>query len=211
MRLNSPELRQAVPIGPDVKVMGLRRGDQVELTVSAAVLARRVASAREYRDAVSAVRDDVIALATRHGERSVVVAVNHAGDDLPYLTLSGSSAEAGDDGEVGRGNRFGGLITPYRPTSNEACAGKNPVSHVGKTYHCVAHDIARRLLADTAAAEATVGILSRIGDPVTHPAIVHVETVGAVDPADVRAVAEAGLADWRGVRDRLLAGEYELF
>jgi S-adenosylmethionine synthetase len=49
-----------------------------------------------------------------------------------YLTVTGTSAEAGDDGEVGRGNRVNDLITPYRPISLEAAAGKNPVTHVGQ-------------------------------------------------------------------------------
>ena len=51
--------------------------------------------------------------------------------------LCGGSARAafgGDDGQVGRGNRANGLITPYRLMSIEAAAGKNPVTHVGKLY-----------------------------------------------------------------------------
>jgi S-adenosylmethionine synthetase len=32
--------------------------------------------------------------------------------------------------------------------SMEASAGKHPVAHVGKTYHCMAHDIAVQLLDD---------------------------------------------------------------
>ena len=32
-----------------------------------------------------------------------------------YLTVTGTSAEMGDDGSVGRGNRANGLITPNRP------------------------------------------------------------------------------------------------
>ncbi|MHA1487030.1 MAG: methionine adenosyltransferase, partial [Promethearchaeota archaeon] len=52
-----------------------------------------------------------------------------------YLTITGTSAEAGDDGEVGRGNRSNGLITPCRPMSLEAVCGKNPINHVGKLYN----------------------------------------------------------------------------
>jgi S-adenosylmethionine synthetase len=129
------------------------------LTVAVAVLAEPVAGPGDYRAVVGAVHDEVAGLAGQMIGRPVAVAVNHADGQHPYLTLSGSSAEAGHDGQVGRGNRFGGLITPFRPMSMEACAGKNPVSHVGKTY----------------------------------------------------TIATACLHDWRGVRDRLLAGAYELF
>jgi hypothetical protein len=66
-------------------------------------------------------------LARKHGFPSSEVAVN-AADDLTtgniYLTVTGTSAEAGDDGQVGRGNRVNGLITPCRPMSLEAAAGK---------------------------------------------------------------------------------------
>ena len=41
-----------------------------------------------------------------------------------YLTVTGTSAEMGDDGQVGRGNRPNGLITPYRPMTLEAAAGR---------------------------------------------------------------------------------------
>jgi S-adenosylmethionine synthetase len=93
--------------------------------------------------------------------------------------------------------------------SMEAYAGKHPVAHVGKTYHCMAHDIGVQLLDE--AGEVTVGLLSRIGDPVDQPRAVSIETVEDVDPGRVADVVEACLADWGGVRDRLLAGSYELF
>lgn len=41
-----------------------------------------------------------------------------------HLTVTGLSAEMGDDGQVVRGNRVSGLITPDRPMSLEAAAGK---------------------------------------------------------------------------------------
>lgn len=80
------------------------------------------------------------------------------------LVVSGTSAEAGDDGEVGRGNRINGLITPGRPMSLEAAAGKNPVSHVGKIYNVLARDIAEAVVArvpEVASAECCM--VSRIG------------------------------------------------
>jgi len=65
-----------------------------------------------------------------------------------YLTATGTSAEQGDDGQVGRGNRVNGLITPYRPMTLEAAAGKNPVSHVGKTYNIAARQICDKIVDD---------------------------------------------------------------
>ena len=89
--------------------------------------------------------------------------------------MTGTSAEAGDDGEVGRGNRVNGLITPFRPMSLEAAAGKNPVSHVGKIYNVLARQIAEAIVSEMPeVAAAQCYLVSQIGRPVTEPAITHI-------------------------------------
>jgi S-adenosylmethionine synthetase len=90
-----------------------------------------------------------------------------------YLTVTGTSAEAGDDGEVGRGNRVNGLITPGRPMTLEAAAGKNPVSHVGKLYNVAAGRIAQELVATVpGVAGAECALVSQIGAPLDEPHVV---------------------------------------
>jgi S-adenosylmethionine synthetase len=210
--LNSDEYRAEVPIGRDIKVMGARNEDDARLTVATPVMARGVQSRSDYDDVVAMVRETSVRLATEVFGDEVSVAVNQAdGEGSEYLTLSGTSAEAGDDGQVGRGNRFGGLITPYRPMSLEAAAGKNPAAHVGKTYHAVGYDIATRLIAESDISEVTVRLLSSIGHPVTDPQAAHVEVCGPHDEADVAVVVKDCFEDWQGVRDRLITGDYELF
>ena len=161
---------------------------------------------------VERIRLDATAVASESAGRPVTVRVNQADqEDSVYLTLTGTSAEAGDDGQVGRGNRFGGLITPYRPMSLEAAAGKNPAAHVGKTYHAIGSDITDRLLAETDASEVTIRLLSSIGHPVTEPQAVHVETAGSVPEDVIRDLAHDCFDDWSGVTDRLIDGRYELY
>jgi S-adenosylmethionine synthetase len=141
--------------------------------------------------------------------------VNEA--DLPpdgaYLTVTGSSAEAGDDGQVGRGNRVGGLITPHRPMSLEAACGKNPLGHVGKLYHAVAWDACEAILALDGVEVVTARLLSRIGRPVDRPVVAQVEVAGDIGP-DVQQQARDRLAeavaDWRAASRRLIEGRYEL-
>lgn len=183
-------------IGEDVKVMGVRRGRRIDLTIACAMVDRHV---RRLADYVAA-RETVARLAEHAAAEAgsdLHVAVN-AADDIEsgrlYLTVTGTSAEAGDDGEVGRGNRVGGLITPGRPMTLEAAAGKNVVSHVGKSYSIVAHRMARALVAkcpDVAAA--TCVIVSRIGWPVDRPQVVElqIETRRGVAPDALREPAEA--------------------
>ena len=210
--LNSDSFRAQLPIGRDIKVMGARVDDSTHITVACPVLARAVSSRDEYDQVITQVERTVARIAAEELGPGVAAKINQADQhDTPYLTLTGTSAEAGDDGQVGRGNRFGGLITPYRPMSLEAAAGKNPAAHVGKTYHAVAADIARRLAEETAISESTIRMLSSIGRSVANPEAVHIEAVGAADAAQVRTIVTECLADWRGVRDRLIAGYYPLY
>jgi S-adenosylmethionine synthetase len=210
--LNGVDYRSRVPVGRDIKVMGARIYDKTTATIAVPVLAGAVENRAAYDDVIADVRQTAGAIAGEAYGRQVAVAVNQADtDDSPYLTLSGTSAEAGDDGQVGRGNRFGGLITPYRPMSLEAAAGKNPAAHVGKTYHAVAADIAARLIAETQVTEATIRLLSSIGHLVTEPQAAHVEVVGNYDDASVAGIVQECLDDWRGVLDRLIAGYYEIY
>jgi len=210
--LNSEVFRAANPIGRDIKVMGARVGEDITITVACPVLAQEVADRGEYNTVVNSVQDEAVAIASMIASRSVVVQVNQADqEDSVYLTLSGTSAEAGDDGQVGRGNRFGGLITPYRPMSLEAAAGKNPAAHVGKTYHAIGYDITQRMISETDASEVTIRLLSSIGHFVTEPQAVHIEHAGDPDADQVLRIAEDCFADWAGVTDRLIDGQYELY
>jgi len=90
-------------------------------------------------------------------------------EDSIYLTVTGTSWENGDDGQVGRGNRANGLITPCRPMSLEAVAGKNPISHVGKIYNIKAQEIANKINETFEVREVQVQLLSQIGKPINDP------------------------------------------
>lgn len=165
--------------GEDVKVMAVRSADRIEITVACAMIGRSLANIDEYLEQKALLEKLVRDLAIEHGFPACNVGVNTA-DDVSsgsiYLTVSGTSAEAGDDGQVGRGNRINGLITPCRPMSLEAAAGKNPVSHVGKIYNVLARDIAETLVSvipDIVGAQCLM--VSRIGAPVTLPAVVQIK------------------------------------
>jgi S-adenosylmethionine synthetase len=199
--------------GEDVKVMGVRRGDQIDLTIACAIIDRYVHGPSEYMDAKQAITQ-LAERASRPYSPHVRVAVN-AADDIEagrlYLTVTGTSAEAGDDGQTGRGNRVGGLITPFRPMTLEAAAGKNVVSHVGKSYSVVAHHIASALVTQCPdIAEATCVLVSRIGQPVDRPQAMELQiqprrgiTLDSVrDPAT--AIARDGLRRIAGLSQTLI-------
>lgn len=175
--LNASDIKSVHPeIGEDIKVMGVRRGDAIELTIACAFIDRYIADAADYvskRDRlIQLVHEAINTSANDQITVSVNAADNPASGSL-YLTVTGTSAESGDDGEVGRGNRVNGLITPYRPMNMEAAAGKNPVTHVGKLYNIIAQQIAQNLVNELdIVSEAYCYLVSRIGSPVNEPQVV---------------------------------------
>lgn len=178
-KLEAPDLREQHPfLGEDVKILGIRRSDAIELTVACALVGRHLRDLTDYRDKRARIATLVRTTATEAGATTVTATVNAAdGDtaDSVYVTVTGLSAEAGDDGQVGRGNRANGLITPYRPMSLEAVAGKNPVSHVGKLYNVVAGRIAAAVAACPGVDEAYCWLVSRIGRPIDTPEVFDVQ------------------------------------
>ena len=131
--------------------------------------------------------------------------------------MTGTSAEAGDDGEAGRGNRVNGLITPFRPTTMESVAGKNPVTHVGKLYNLCAGLVAEALVERVAGINAAHCILvSAIGQPINQPAWVGIQ-VGLADQAAladlcpaIQEIVQAEISGMSNLRTELLDGRLAL-
>jgi S-adenosylmethionine synthetase len=172
--LNSKEYKGRMPaVGEDIKVMGLRNGSNITLTIAIAFVASLTGDLSTYLKYKDEVRHDVEKFAEKLTGRIVTVHINAADpedSDEVYLTKSGLSCEAGDDGSVGRGNRVNGLITPFRPMSLEAAAGKNPVNHIGKIYNILASVIANDIVAQYPAVEdCNIAIMSQIGKRIDHP------------------------------------------
>lgn len=165
--------------GEDTKIMAVRHGRQVSITFACAIIGRFVPHIDAYLAETSALARLARNCATERGFSSSEVTINAAdnvGRGDIYLTVSGTSAEAGDDGQVGRGNRLNGLITPGRPMSLEAAAGKNPVSHVGKIYNLLANRIAEKIVSQVRDIQAARCLMvSRIGAPVSSPALIEIQ------------------------------------
>lgn len=186
--LNSRSFKEAFPdTGEDVKVLAVRIGNDLTVTVAMPFLAPLIRRESEYFErkalAAAALEDFV----RRKGGTGLsphlslnVLDQRGAGEAGTYLTLLGTSAEAGDSGEVGRGNRVCGIISLRRPASAEAAAGKNPVAHVGKIYNVLAQVLAEDILKKIRGLQdVTVWITSQIGQPISSPQAVVVEVIPA--------------------------------
>jgi len=175
--LNSEAIKEKWPwIGEDIKVMAIRRKNNLDITLAVAFVSKYIDSERDYFEKKQELKDYVRSYLDVITDMDVNIAVNTA--DAPgsvYITVTGTSAEGGDDGQVGRGNRVNGLITPLRPMTLEAAAGKNPISHVGKLYNLVANEIVKELVSVIPEIkEAYALLVSQIGKPITDPHLVKI-------------------------------------
>ena len=219
--LTGPYAEENPAVGPDVKVMGKREGDHIDVTVAAAMVDSYVSDIEAYTEAVAGVREHVHDLATDLTDRTVDVHVNTA-DDIEegsiYLTTTGTSAEQGDDGSVGRGNRANGLITPNRPMSMEATSGKNPVNHIGKIYNILSTEIAEAVVAEVdGIRELQLRLLSQIGRPIDEPHVAEAQVVteDGVTIDDIRteatAIIDRELANVTDVTEAVIRGGISTF
>jgi S-adenosylmethionine synthetase len=220
--LNSAAFKLRFPeVGEDVKVMALRHGRQLALTVAAAFVDRFIPDARTYFRRKEAIRDDLQRHLTAQLRELDAVDVSLNTLDDPgrgaggmYLTVLGTSADGADGGQVGRGNRVNGLISLHRPMSTEAAAGKNPVSHVGKIYNLLAHEMAGRIHSSVQGIEeVSVWLCSQIGRPLADPWSVAVELIPVAGARVVDlepAIRDAVQVQFEGLPafiDRLTRGE----
>jgi S-adenosylmethionine synthetase len=220
-RLNREYARDHPAVGPDVKVMGKREDDRVDVTVAAATIDAHVPDMDAYVDRVAGVREFATDVAREHTDREVSVEVNTADDVAEgsiYLTVTGTSAEQGDDGSVGRGNRSNGLITPNRPMSMEATSGKNPVNHIGKIYNLLSTRVAEAVVSEVdGIRDLRVRLLSQIGRPIDEPHVADADVVtepgvdlASIEP-EIRAIVDRELADVTDVTRAVIDGELETF
>jgi S-adenosylmethionine synthetase len=145
--INGPDFKSRHPdTGWDVKVFGSRRGEQFSLVVNMPFLAAHIDTIDTYWERKAVVQAEVESFIRDRGIEDFSLLMNATDrNGRPYLTAIGSVADTGDVGVVGRGNRVNGLITPMRPMSIEAPAGKNPLDHTGKIYNVMAMRLAERV------------------------------------------------------------------
>ncbi|MBP2133205.1 S-adenosylmethionine synthetase [Methanomicrobium sp. W14] len=209
-------------IGTDIKIMGLRQDDTISLTLCVPMIDRFCSDMSEYTEAVEFIKEDVANFASKSTERKVNVFVN-TGDRVDqnsvFLTVIGTSAEMGDDGSVGRGNRCNGLITPQRPMSMEATSGKNPINHIGKIYNLLSTEIAKKCVKEVDGIEDLyVRLLSQIGKPIDYPLVASAQYILSEDDGDcariekdISAIIDYSLENINEITEKVIRGELKTF
>ncbi|MFP3164827.1 MAG: methionine adenosyltransferase [Acidianus sp.] len=220
--LNSKEVKSELPeIGEDIKVMGLRRGKEIDLTVAMSTISELIEDTNHYLAIKEEAKQKILDLASRLAPDYKVNVYINTGDRVDqgilYLTVTGTSAEHGDDGMTGRGNRGVGLITPMRPMSLEATAGKNPVNHVGKIYNVMAMLISKKIIEETKIRNVQVEVLGQIGRPINDPLVVNVE-VGTENGKisddlknEINGIVDEYLESFNKITELILDGKVSMF
>jgi S-adenosylmethionine synthetase len=224
--LNSEKFKERFPeAGEDVKVMGYRHKRDLTLTVALAFVDRFVSNAKTYFLRKKEIQTGLEEYLNReqHTLERITVNINtlddpNRGESGMYLTVLGTSAEGGDCGQVGRGNKVNGVIAFNRPMSTEAAAGKNPVSHVGKIYTLLTHRIAEEIYTKISVLEEVyVWLGSQIGNPIDQPFIASVHlglnkgvALGDIS-SDVESIFKNELNNIRDFTARLSRGELSVW
>jgi len=183
--VNSPKFKKSFPeSGEDVKVMGFRKSNDLRLTISMALVDRFVKNEDDYFKKKKELSEEILRFVNENTDFDKAIIdlntldVKGRGIDGVYITVLGTSAEAGDSGQVGRGNRTNGVIPLNRPYCSEAAAGKNPVSHVGKIYNALTHKMAGEVYKSVSGLEEVyIWLLSQIGKSIDEPAIAAAQVV----------------------------------
>ncbi len=183
--LNSAEFKKKFPeSGEDIKIMGYRKNNELRLTIGMALVDRFVKNETDYFRKKEEIHEQIVGFVKKKTKfNKVTIELNTLdkkgrGIDGVYVTVLGTSAEAGDSGQVGRGNRINGVIPLNRPFCSEAAAGKNPVSHVGKIYNTLTHKVAGQVYQKVLGLEEVyIWLLSQIGSPIDQPAVAAAQVV----------------------------------
>ncbi|MEK6691853.1 MAG: methionine adenosyltransferase [Nitrospirota bacterium] len=177
--LNAKDFKERYPeTGEDVKIMGLRMGSKLDMTVAMPMISRFILNEDDYFEKKVRLEEEMQDFLARFKEFGGIDVNYNTLDERGrgingiYLSLLGTSAEDADSGQVGRGNRVNGLISMNRPMGTEAAAGKNPVSHVGKIYNILSHKVAKDIYENIKGIkEIYILLLSRIGTPIDRPQV----------------------------------------
>lgn len=222
--LNSSEFKKEHPeSGEDIKIMGVRYNKSLHLTVAMAFVDRYIDSETAYfkkkEEILERVQDYV---ASNIDMNEVIIDLNTLdrqgrGMGGMYLTVLGTSADDGDCGQVGRGNRVNGIIPLNRPTSSEAAAGKNPVSHVGKIYNLLSYRVADKVHNTVPGLdEVYVWLVSQIGQTIDQPMMATAELVLSENTKlkdvqnSVKEVIDSELANIGRFCESLIAGKIKV-
>ena len=220
--INSKQFKDNFPeSGEDVKVMGFRDANHVDLTIATAFVDKFISSENQYFQRKEDMLQEINEFLKKNYSMEITANMNcldskNRGMSGLYLTVLGTSADSADSGQVGRGNMASRVISPSRPAGSEATAGKNPVSHIGKIYNALSFKIANEIHTKVSGLdEVCVWMYNVIGRPVNDPKAVIVQptTVGQLHDAEknqINEIVESNLQNIHEFCNELISGKHPI-
>jgi S-adenosylmethionine synthetase len=220
--INSKQFKDDFPeSGEDVKVMGFRDTNHVDLTIATAFVDRFVSSENQYFQKKEEMLQEIDGFLKKNYDMKITAKMNcldskNKGLSGLYLTVLGTSAEGADSGQVGRGNMASRVISPSRPAGSEATAGKNPISHIGKIYNALSFKIANEIHTKVSGLdEVCVWMYNVIGSPVNKPRAVIVQPIitgqlGNTEKNQINEIVEKNLENIQEFCNELISGKYPI-
>lgn len=217
--LNGKDFKKLHPfVGSDIKVMARRIKRRVDITVCIPFIAAYTPNREFYAEKLTFLKERLKQLiVAEFGQYEISISLNTRDNPAKsdyYLTLTGNAIESGDEGVVGRGNRYNGVISFTRRMSMEACCGKNPVYHVGKIYTAIGSLISQEIF-ELLGLETYVYLTSQMGRSLSDPWSVYVEVCGSeITPSQrqvVEAIVERNFANANQTTQKIVRGELNLY
>jgi S-adenosylmethionine synthetase len=220
--INSKQFKDNFPeSGEDVKVMGFRDANHVDLTIATAFVDKFISSENQYFQRKEEMLQEINEFLKKNYSMEITANMNcldskNRGMSGLYLTVLGTSADSADSGQVGRGNMASRVISPSRPAGSEATAGKNPVSHIGKIYNALSFKIANEIHTKVSGLdEVCVWMYNVIGRPVNDPKAVIVQPtiIGQLHDAEknqINEIVENNLQNIHEFCNELISGKHPI-
>jgi len=223
--MNSKSFKKMFPeSGEDVKIMGIRKNGSFKFIIANAFVDRFIKDENEYFKVKEEVKEKIFEFTKNELNLNAEIVLNALdekgrGESGLYLTVSGTCAESADCGQVGRGNKVNGVFSLVRPTSSEAAAGKNPVSHIGKIYNYLSFEISKKIYNryQDYLEEVYVWLISEIGKKISVPELASIQVIpkenkSLSDEKDkIISLVEDELSNIRKFTKKLIFGKIEGF
>jgi len=218
--INSKQFKDEFPeSGEDVKVMGFRNSNHVDLTIAMAFVDKYISSENQYFQRKDEMLQEINEFLKKTYDMKLTTRMNcldskNKGVSGLYMTVLGTSADSADSGQVGRGNMASRVISPSRPAGAEATAGKNPVSHIGKIYNALSFKIANEIHQNISNLdEVCVWMYNVIGRPVNEPKAVIIQPTSKGDISNtekiqINEIVEKNLQNIQEFCNELTSGKY---
>jgi len=212
-KLNAKETKEELPwMGSDIKIMGVRVGEQIQITACVPQISRFVPDLLSYSKNLKIIRDILLSeLSTFFNPDQIDLRINTKDDSEErnyYLTITGGSL-SGDIGVTGRGNRISGLITSNRPMSMEGASGKNPRYYAGIVYNLLSKHISEQLFLRYKCSNEII-IVSQNGSPLLSPRHIIVITEREINKEAYSTIKEC-VSDIPKLTTMYINGEISLY